>query len=278
MITLTALGTHGRLGNQLFQYAFLIGVSKKYNLPISLPSLHNKVANNQPCLLDNFSLEHIALNESSILQTRTEIELKTDKVFDTYNPQNIEDVKPGTNFFGLYQSYRYWQDYSTDVKRQFALKDKHVIEQAKVYIEHKRKAYNKQLIAIHLRRGDVVQWYDYTEYKKYLKTVLETIPDSKDCHYCIFTGGGVSLQQDAGDTDYVNMFYKELPSYEVIQTHNPILDFALIQECDKIILGYMSTFAWWAAYLSGKEVYSPKIFSTTDLLRLNYYPDNYKLF
>jgi hypothetical protein len=278
MITLTALGTHGRLGNQLFQYAFLIGVSKKYKLPIHLPNLRSKVANNQPCMLESFCVEYAELNESSITQTRTEIELKTTDTFDTYNPQNIVNITPGTNFFGLYQSYRYWEEYKDEVKKQFKLKDNTFVDYAKNYIKHRREMHGKPVVALHLRRGDVTQWYDYTQYRRYLNTVLASMPESKNNHYCIFTGGGVSLQQDVGDVGFVNEFYRDLPSYEVIQTHNPLVDFALIQECDKIILGYMSTFAWWSAYLSGKEVYAPSVFSTVDLVRKNYYPESFKLF
>jgi hypothetical protein len=278
MITFTELGNHGRLGNQLFQYAFLIGISKKYNLPICLPDLSTKVANNQLCLLNSYNLVYNCLDINYISNNRHEIELKSNGIFDTYNLQNIENVLPGTNFMGLYQSYRYWINYQDEVKKQFTIKDNKIVEQAKQVLNKLRTATNLPITAIHLRRGDVTGWYDYTEYKQYLKNVLKTFKDPKNNFYYIFTGGSSVLTGDQEDVKWVKDFYSELPHFEICQSYNPIMDFALMQECDQIILGYISTFAWWAAFLSGKTIYAPKIFNKGDDLRLNYYPDNFNLF
>lgn len=278
MITFTSLGAHGRLGNQLFQYAFLVGVNQRYNLPICLPDLNVQIANNQTCMLNSFNLNYSNLNNYEITNIRREIELKNNGVFDVYNPQNIENIQPGTDFSGLYQSYRYWIDYKQEIKKQFTIKDKNILETASKFINNLQASHNKQIIAIHLRRGDVTGWYNYNEYKKYLKNVLTSIPDIRNYYFCIFSGGGTSLQDDINDINWLKDFYKELPAFEIIQTHNPIIDFALIQLCDKIILGYISTFAWWAAFLSEKEVFAPKIFSTTDETRINYYPSNFKTY
>jgi len=277
MITSTCIGTHGRLGNQFFQYAFLIGASLKHNLPICLPDLTVQIANNQPCLLQNFNLQYNSLNYNDIIHNRNEIELITDNIFNTFNPANIENVLPGTNFFGLYQSYRYWIDFKSEVKKQFTVKNSQITQQAKEFILNIRNTYNKKIIAIHLRRGDVTGWYNYSEYKKYLKNVLQQLKDAKDCYYCIFTGGAVSRQSDIDDIEWVKEFYKELPHFEIIQTFNPIIDFELIQHCDEIILGYISTFAWWAAFLSEKPVFAPTIFNCNENIRLNYYPPGFKL-
>jgi hypothetical protein len=279
MITFTSLGSYGRLGNQLFQYAFLVGVSQKFKLPIHLPGLSKQVANNQPCLLNNFCLEYKQLDPSTILHTRREAELKSNGVFDTYNPTNTENVLPGTDFFGLYQSYRYWIDYKNIVKEQFKVKDQNIYSYCNEYITNLRNKYNKaNIIAIHLRRGDVTGWYNYDEYKKYLKDVLAQISNAKDNFYCIFSGGSTSSQGEKDDIEWVKNFYNELPHYEVVQTYNPIIDFILMQQCDKIILGYISTFAWWSAFLSEKEVYAPKLFNYNEDIRLNYYPEMFKLF
>jgi hypothetical protein len=278
MITFTELGNHGRLGNQLFQYAFLIGISKKYNLPIFLPNLSTKIANNQQCLLNNFNLDYSHLNDNLITNYRHEIELKNNGIFDTYNPQNTENVLPGTNFMGLYQSYKYWIEYQDEVKKQFTIKDSKIIEDAKQTIDKLRTTIKLPIIAIHLRRGDVTGWYDYTQYKQYLKDVLKSFKNPKNNFYYIFTGGSPSITGDQDDVKWVKDFYKELPYFEVCQTYNPIVDFALMQECNQIILGYISTFAWWAAFLSNKPVYAPKLFNKGEDVRLNYYPNNFNLF
>ena len=278
MITFTELGNYGRLGNQLFQYAFLIGVSKKYNLPIHLPDLSIKIANSQQCLLNSFNLDYKQLDYSTIANNRHEIEIKQNGIFDTYNPQNIENIQPNTNFMGLYQSYKYWIDYQDEVKHQLTVKYSKITENAKHTIQNLRNLYNLPVTAIHLRRGDVTGWYDYTEYKLYLKEVLKTFKAPKDNFYYIFTGGSSNSIEDQNDVNWVKEFYKELPHFEVCQSYNPIVDFALIQECDQIILGYISTFAWWSAFLSGKPIYAPKLFNKGEDLRLNYYPDSFNLF
>lgn len=277
MITFTSLGSHGRLGNQFFQYAFLIGVSKKYNLQICLPDLNAKVSNNQTCLLNSFNIEYKPLNFNNIKYFCQEIELKSNSIFNTYNPQNIENIHSGTDFLGLYQSYKYWIDYKDEVKKQFTVKSIEILDTAKNKINELKKQYNKPIIAVHLRRGDVTQYIDYNEYKKYLSTVLKNIKDSKNCFYYIFTGGSADPIEDKKDIEWVKDFYKELPYFEVCQTGNPILDFALIQECDQIVLGYISTFAWWAAFLSEKPTYVPQHFNINSELRLNYYPETFNI-
>jgi hypothetical protein len=279
MITFREIGNHGRLGNQLFQYAFLIGVSKKYGYPIQLPDLNTKVANNQRCLLDVYNLDYTPLDSTITLHRNNEIELKGNGVFDCYNPDNLSNINPNTDFFGLYQSYRYWIDYKDEVQKQFTLKDNSINEYAKKHLDELREIYGKPIIALHLRRGDVVTWYDYNGYKKYLKEVLKQIPNSKNNLYYIFAGGSASTDHsgDKEDITWLKKFYEDIPNIKISQTYNPIIDFALMQQCDQIVLGYISTFAWWAAFLSGKPVFAPKLFNKGEDLRLNYYPESFTL-
>jgi len=52
MITFHELGRAGRLGNQLYQYALLKGVSVKTGHPIHLPDLSKRVWHGQQCNIE----------------------------------------------------------------------------------------------------------------------------------------------------------------------------------------------------------------------------------
>ena len=57
MITFSKLGELGRLGNQLFQYAALRGLSLKNNYEIFLPNLKIAEWHGQKCLLEEFNMK-----------------------------------------------------------------------------------------------------------------------------------------------------------------------------------------------------------------------------
>ena len=66
MITFLELGSLGRLGNQLFQYAALraLGLEKDYEVKIPNPS--SKEWHGQKCFLNNFNIEAAHLTEKDI--------------------------------------------------------------------------------------------------------------------------------------------------------------------------------------------------------------------
>ena len=101
MITCTNLGQHGRLGNQLFQYALVKSVSIETGFPVQLPELSNKVWHGQRCLLPQLQIVYDPLVSPP---THTYLE-RTPNQFDA----EVFSVEEGTNFIKNVKIYKNFQ-------------------------------------------------------------------------------------------------------------------------------------------------------------------------
>jgi hypothetical protein len=131
MITNQSLGKHGRLGNQIFQYAFLFGLSdlKKYDFCIPPET------DLQKCFDLNCKIQPFSLSKGFV-----EKQFHYDQSFDSYTDN--------TNYTGYFQTEKYF----------YHCKEK-LINSLRFREEHKKVipfCESKDLVSIHIRRGDYV--------------------------------------------------------------------------------------------------------------------------
>lgn len=144
MITHRSIGEQGRLGNQMFQYASIIGIAKKYNYDYCF---HNRHVLNSYFNLNYQVCDYNLMNDF----------------------QDIKDAGPNAEypdnatFHEYFQSEAYFKHCADFIKSEFIFKD-HIKTPVDEWMG------NKSYIAMHIRRTDYlgapaftnlsIEWYN----------------------------------------------------------------------------------------------------------------------
>ena len=258
MITNLKIGNMGRIGNQLFQYSFLRGISLKLNYPIYLPKNNDVVFHGQHFLLKKFNLDCEFSNE---LKPKNFYKEETPNVYD----ESVFESLDNTSFEGYFQNLKYFdfaRDYLID---EFVLNSEYIVKADQI-LSSKRDEKEQFLISFHIRRGDhflrrklFTKSYGLKIYGsrsrfdkkapfgKYFLEVKNYFKD-KNVKFLVFSGGSRTNQNDI-DKVWLEDTFKDL-NFEILSTDDPLLDFELMKKCDANVLSYGSSFGWWAAYLN----------------------------
>ena len=237
----------GRMGNQLFQYAFAFAQSRKMRCPFVLVNENKK----HKLYIDKyFKLPLFNSFKNKIYQLfwRKRNKLKNyARILNDLDPDDqLRQVEKGKLYHGFYQANNYFKEYEEQIVREFEVK--------KIWI-NKFKNKNsvlfteKPLLTIHVRGGDYLENIDIVLGTEYYKNCLSKIKNL-DNHIIVVV------------TDDKSHAEKVLPTCCNYHYSNgsEIEDFLFMVFANKVIISN-SSFAWWAAYLNkveGKEVYAPK--------------------
>lgn len=252
------------LGNQLFQYACAYSMYKKTGKEIILDPMYSGK-------LRTYQLEEFCIDFSKRfvnkrldfilgLGKRCSAPLKLwyrDKKIKVQKYSVIKEHKSmiyddsiydydNGYFTGFWQSYKYFDEYYDDIKRQFQMK----AELSAIATEYKKRMNETISVSLHIRRTDynrsvnnVCLKQDF--YKMALDQMKEKIGDLK---LFIFTD----------DKEFARERF-HLCEYELVEDVTDLEEFVLMQQCKHHIIAN-STFSWWAAYLSenkGGVVFAP---------------------
>ncbi len=271
-ITMDALGQRGRLGNQMFQYAFLKCVQLQSNIPLKLS---DACASHLSSVFQN--IKYTPSNHEQILQqidaTLTEDQTlpHTDFV-EQINKMDIE--KKHINFIGYFQSEKYFESCEDVIKHTFKFKNS-IQEESLNYINGLKQHYKcESLIALHIRLGDI--WHSKPNErvypvitKEYINQAISTIVSkssssntSKTFKIVIFTDS----------PELVNKVYDKTKNSDVIDicSKSDYHDMCAMSLCDHFILS-CSSFSWWAAWLCknlDRIVVCPQPWYNTKLARV----------
>ena len=98
-VSFNGLGNEGRLGNQMFQYAFIRGMSKRYGYDFIIPDANANRFDNYG-LFDCFELEGCKTGEGSY---------PTLECRDTaFNQKFLDECTDNTNYSGVFQTEKYF--------------------------------------------------------------------------------------------------------------------------------------------------------------------------
>jgi hypothetical protein len=236
----------GRLGNQLFQYAFFQYL--KTNNPDKTIFFINPHHGYLTRYFDLGIYDNLTLS-SKIYSIITRLVPR----FISFKQVNIEGIQvpkelkaeDQTTYTGYYQT----DFYLRRIKNQFTFKirEKYVKEFQSMFGEIFSQ--NKTIV-VHIRRTDYLTYgkRDISLPIEYFQTRIEMLGPIDD--YKVFFV--------SDDIEYVKSYFKEKPNY-IFSNNNEIIDFQIIKNADIAIISN-SSFGWWAAYLSDKEntVYAPK--------------------
>lgn len=248
MITSLNIGSNGRLGNQLFQYAICFATAKELNTELIIP---------QENILHENPFVKCHLYDLFNLKTKTAKNLKVNNIFK--EPCNTEDniinydyknlihtIPDNTSIEGWFQSYKCFIKYEDELKSQLLIHD-NIIFDAKQILKNYN---NKKIVSIHVRRGDYVTGYSHLFYLNDIQYIQEAITYFKGDYNFLIT---------SDDIEWCKMNLANYKNFYFSESNNDLLDFALMSLCDHNIISN-STFSWWAAFLNkniNKKVVMP---------------------
>jgi hypothetical protein len=272
MITFQNLGLHGRLGNQLFQYAALRGITEKNNYVCKIPDFSASSWHGQKCLLSNFNLKAEIM--SPIDRFRSMGRVVVEKDFNKFDPSFFQ-IEDDVSIHGFFQSINYFKHCEDTIKQEFIPKDEFLIPCQDKVNYYKNQGF--EVVSIHIRRGDMMDYLFYdtgihpdtffspddifdnsTIFGDYLNKCFKLF-ENKKVKYFVFAGGK-RTGDDSDDINYIKKMFQG-DQFVISETNDPMLDFTTIMCCDHNITCHQSTFGWWAAYLNpnpDKIVTSPE--------------------
>lgn len=282
--------SQGRMGNQMFQYAFGYSLSKKLNTKFFIYK-HN-------------SLHYFKLNEELIKHNKKNILVyifknlfKKNKIRFSLNalkhplnfclecsinkniykcPNTIDNgvhlllpTKNNCLYEGFFQSEKYFENYTDDIKKLFQIQPKYKTS----FLENKKYLFKKKSIVIHLRRTDYLIFgikdlggIDMTLPLNYYKKCMNMIKNIND-YNVIFVSDDINhIKKNFGYK--TNYFFEK---------NDEITDFQILLSADILIIAN-STFSWWAAWLNYKKekvIYAPNYFLGFKINK--FYPNGIKV-
>lgn len=281
------IGFHGRLGNQLFQYAVLrnISIIKGYDLYVDTT---------YECQGQQNLLRFFNIAESSQIVAPFEYNYNQPNG-SNYFDSNVYNIPDNTALRGYFENVQYFKENLEVIQNELIVKDQQVISFTDEYFRSISNDGTKKVIGIHFRRGDILQLLggelvfktlqsvltvdEFNEkMKDYVRKTLEDIiiKTNKNITLLLFTGGirpsepvvdGTHHSHNE-DIQWVDEFTHEyINEYSIhispgTLENNELIDYRLLQMCDYIISPYQSTFSFMAYYTSKRCI---QYFSLTNL-------------
>lgn len=230
MIGFNHLGQHGRLGNQMFQYAALRGIAAARGYDFAIPQSNFEDEWKDHQLFETFKMPH-----SKSRGYQLQPQYYQEKQFH-YDQTYVDNCPDQVCLFGYFQTERYFEHIADSIREDFTFKD-HIVETCRGFIEQVSNP-----IALHVRRTDyVTKSKDHPPcgleyYQKALtqfKNTRNVIVFSDDPEWC--------KQQELFESD----------RFLIAEGNDNRYDMCLISMCDDFIIAN-SSFSWWGAWLANR--------------------------
>lgn len=248
----------GRLGNQLFQYAFAYSQAKKHKtlffIDKGFPPLHVY------SLEKYFKLrrgEKLLIRIAKILHWRYFSKQKNYKELFQLGNEPVDSILKQSNknvfWDGYFQSQDYFSPYQKAIKKCFELKREY---KNLFYQKYGRLFEEKKVLVLHIRRTDYLDWgsealggKNLTLPMLYYENCLSMIENLENYHIIVLSD----------DIEFVKEYFANRPNFHY-EHNEEIVDLQLITHAHALITSN-STFAWWGAFLnknSAAKIFAPK--------------------
>ena len=248
-ITFNGLGNEGRLGNQIFQYAFIRGLAAKAGYDWMIPPDGSD-------RFDNYGL--FECFELTGCEKTGEGRYQTLECRDTlFHPEIFADAKDNINYSGTYQTEKYFEHIDSELRKDLTFQ-KGYLNPCQEFIDSLGGRDN--CIFLHVRKGNpnvtgrrgekwsyqMLQDYHPLCKKEYYIEALKQFPEDKN----------VIIVSDLIDwckrQDWLqeDRFYFSDSSYETFGdgASVPYIDLCLMSLCGGAIIAN-SSLSWWGAWL-----------------------------
>ena len=244
-VSFNGLGNEGRLGNQMFQYAFIRGMSKRYGYDFIIPDANANRFDNYG-LFDCFELEGCKTGEGSY---------PTLECRDTaFNQKFLDECTDNTNYSGVFQTEKYFANATEELRKDFTF-HKEILDPCQEFIDNVG-----DVIFLHVSRGNsnlvgkrgekwsyqLLQDYHPLMKKEYYLEALSHFDESKKVIVLSDTIDWCKEQDWLQD----DRFLFSDSSYEVFDdgASVPYIDLCLMSLCSGGIIAN-SSMSWWGAWL-----------------------------
>lgn len=253
-ISFSQLGEQGRMGNQMFQIATVIGTAKKYNCDYLFPDIipHNEALTGKLLGYNYNAYWFENISEKTTLKTLIDENIKfrhqcTSTLYQEipiYTGFNDDDI---LDLSGYYQSFKYFENAEQEVRNVFSLKNYDETD----YLNNIRNKHQKEnIIAIGLRLTDYLEtqnfYYNLSNTNYYEKAIKQY---DKNTIFLVMSDD-IEKAKKIIKSKNINRIFE-------YQEKKPLDGFAAMAQCDGYICAN-STFHLWATYL-GNYDYSKKV-------------------
>lgn len=215
----------GRLGNQMFQYAALKGISKNRGYEFSIPN-------------DNILKEYFNILDTPLNQNIRVIEIKNyhfDEHFFNNCPDNI-DLR------GYFQSEKYFRNVEDQLRKEFTFSSRiH-----NICSNYKNNIFsNQETISLHIRRTDYLTDPNFECLSlDYYYNALKLLPNLP---VIIFSDDPIWCKD-----------YFTSDRFTICTSNKDYIDLCLMSMCNYHIIAN-SSFSWWGSWLAqSKKTIAPK--------------------
>lgn len=249
----------GGLGNQMFEYAFLLALRNKGHGVVMDTSYYDFVKMHNGYELERvFGIKEELVNRQGLhmLWLRYLNRFRPDSIYLaddlSYRPECLE--KPRKYLWGYWQDERYFNDIADIVREVFQFRNIDGYNQTVA-----QEMAKKCSVSLHVRRGDYAEFGmnllgdDY--YKKAINHIIKNTVE--DPFFYIFSD----------DVDVAKGIAEMMGINYALMSHNrdkdSYKDMYLMSRCKHNVLAN-SSFSWWGAWLNGnkdKIVVAPKIWN-----------------
>ena len=259
----------GGLGNNLFQFAAIYCLSKKYGVPYCLQSeLERRTFDGRLLKYDKrikqthvYEIPKIFQNNFSYMG----LEEMASQAFEVYNHHDLGGTSEhrelplleNTIYRGYFQSDKYF--HGVDLSEEWRINEKII----KGILKQHGSLFEKPTISIQYRLGgdrklgkipDFYKTVPPSYYREGVERILEqNQKDLSDYNILLFSDDLLTAKELILETGLET---------HAIHNNNSLLDFVQMTMCNHNVIGN-STFAWWTAYLNknkDKIVVAPKTF------------------
>ncbi|UOQ67211.1 alpha-1,2-fucosyltransferase [Hymenobacter volaticus] len=248
---MVAVCLNGRLGNQLFQYAFAVSLSRKYKTFYVI---------DDSCAFDSVRKYFFAISITDGKYLRKIFKRIFAKQLKVIRQTGFEDADKVPVFLdnayydGYFQSIQYIENIKYELSNIFRIKP----EFEKLFLDKYSFIFeniNEKVVVLHYRIGDYAVWgnellggTNLVLPEVYYENALKLIPNINSCKVVLVTDDAKAVQ------DKLSFIQNK-----IIVSDQEIIDFQILMHADKLIISN-STFAWWAAALNQKktQVFAPE--------------------
>ncbi|MBS1599288.1 MAG: alpha-1,2-fucosyltransferase [Bacteroidetes bacterium] len=243
----------GRLGNQMFQYAFALAQQERLKDEFYIDGYRYFFFNRYFILPSYFtlgtSISFKNLFNKSVFYLGHSMKppiVVQDQWFDA-NTFLKQHSRPGIIYKGFFQSEQYFYNVRDKIKKEFNIKKKHRVNLSDF------TGNSKETIVVHIRRTDYLEFgSDDLQYNL-------SLPDNY-YHRCLseLNTDDKNILFLSDDMEYVKKNF-DFPGAIYSENNTEITDFQLLMQADYLVLSN-STFSWWGAYLNTKvrQVFAPE--------------------
>lgn len=250
MIGYNRLGSNGRLGNQMFQYAALRGIAAKRGYDWAIPPENYNHTDNYG-LFETFEMKNVKQSNLGFVDGQSVEE--NDYCFI---PEFFDECPDNVSLEGYFQTEKYFNHIENEIREDFTFKKEYLIP-CKEYID----SLDASPIFLHVRQLDNIGREDYHPILpiSFFEEALSNFLDDTPCFVFTDDIGWCKSQEFFKQERFLFNENNQKYAYQTMDgrgksqnTLMPQVDLCLMSLCSGAIIAN-SSFSWWGAWLQNNR-------------------------